>query len=169
MPDPDLSAWLNTILSDDASLLTIQNSENRIRNAYREYLSGYTIDPQGLIKIVAEGYSPDSWIEQKDIPFFSMCAHHFLPFFGVVNLRYSPTSKLIGIGKLPRLVECFSRRLTMQETIVREIGDFLMNSVEAMSVEVTSKARHLCVEARGPRAVGSTTSCSYKKVKTVSL
>ena len=160
---PNIFAWLREVIGPNEDLEVIRESETRIAKAYREYLRGYQVDPQELVKIVMEDYEGDAWIEQADIPFFSLCKHHFLPFFGTIAVRYKPKSKLIGIGKLPRVVECFAARLTMQEVIVKQIGDFILEHLDATSVEVTSSARHLCVEARGPKGLGSTTLCSYKR------
>jgi GTP cyclohydrolase IA len=158
-----IADWLRDTIGENSDLDIIVNSESRIKKAYQEYLSGYNINPDELIQIVADNYNGDAWIEQSNISFYSFCAHHFLPFFGTMRIKYKPTKKLIGIGKLPRIVDCFARRLTMQETIVKQVGDFLFEQVEAVAVEVDSVARHLCVEARGIRAVGSVTTCSYSR------
>ena len=160
---PKISAWLHELIGPNEDLGIIEESEARIAKAYREYLGGYQVDARELVKIVVEDYEGDAWIEQSDIPFFSLCKHHFLPFFGTIAVRYKPESRLIGIGKLPRVIHCFAARLTMQEIIVKQIGDFILEHVGAICVEVTSSARHLCVEARGPKSIGSMTSCSYKR------
>jgi GTP cyclohydrolase IA len=160
---PDIAGWLREVLGENPDLRIIANSEDRIARAYREYLSGYHTDETALIKIVEDNYSGNAWVEQSGIPLFSFCAHHFLPFFGTASVKYKPNKKIIGIGKLPRIVDCFARRLTMQETIVKQVGDFIFEQVGAIAVRVDSSARHLCVEARGPRAVGSVTSCSYNR------
>jgi GTP cyclohydrolase IA len=156
-----ISDWLADGMLPEAHLAEVSKSESRIRRAYGEYLGGYAVDPQSLVVIVDDGYTPGGCVEQLDIPFYSMCAHHFLPFWGKATVRYWPTTKLIGLGKLPRLIHCFSARLTMQEHIAREVAEFLCTAVGASKAEVELEARHLCVEARGPGAVGSTTRCKF--------
>jgi len=153
--------WLRYVLGNDADLALLQGSEERIRNAYREYLRGYQIDKCKLRTIVVDNYSGRGFVSQKNIQFYSFCAHHFLPFFGTIDISYEPASKLIGIGKLPRIVEAFTRRFSLQELVVKDIGGFIVEALEPKMVKVTSSARHLCVESRGPSAVGSFTESEY--------
>ncbi len=156
-----ISDWLASGILPKAQLAEVAKSESRIREAFGEYLGGYAVDPQSLVVIVDEHFAPGGCVEQADIPFYSMCAHHFLPFWGKATVRYRPTTRLIGLGKLPRLVHCFSARLTMQEHIARDVAEFLCSAVGASKAEVELEARHLCVEARGPKSVGSITRCSF--------
>lgn len=156
-----IGGWLAQGMVAHEHLADVTHSEHRIRKAYTEYLGGYAIDPSTLIVIVDEGYAAGGCVEQFEIPFYSMCAHHFLPFWGKASVRYWPKTKLIGLGKLPRLIHCYSARLTMQEHIAREVAEFLCKAVGASKAEVELEARHLCVEARGPSAVGSITRCRF--------
>ena len=156
-----ISDWLADGGLPEAHLSEVSNSESRIRAAFGEYLNGYSVDPQSLVTIVDQNYVPGGCVEQTNIPFYSICAHHFLPFWGKATVRYWPTTKLIGLGKLSRLVHCFSARMTMQEHIARNIAEFLGEAVGAARAEVELEARHLCVEARGPRSVDSTTICRF--------
>ena len=94
-----------------------------------------------------EGY--DEMIIAKDIDFYSMCEHHMLPFFGQVYIGYIPNDKIIGLSKMPRMVEIFSRRLQNQERLTRQIADTLMDLLKPKGVGVVIKANHLCMKARG--------------------
>jgi GTP cyclohydrolase IA len=160
-----IEKWLAGVLGRQVDLSETQRSEERIRRAYAQYLNGYRIRPQDLIVVVDEEFPPGGVVEQSAIPFYSMCAHHFLPFWGVATVRYWPAGRLIGIGKLPRLIHCFSARLTLQEHIARDVAEFLRDAVSATRAEVDLEARHLCVEGRGPGAIGSITKCSFSATK----
>jgi GTP cyclohydrolase I len=87
----------------------------------------------------------------KDIPFYSLCAHHLLPMFGHVSIAYIPGKKIVGLSKLPRIVKFFSARLQVQEDFTRELADYLQEKLEALGVFVIVKARHLCMEMRGAK------------------
>jgi GTP cyclohydrolase I len=156
-----VETWLRPILGPDADLSEVRRSESRIQRAYAQLLNGYALNPIELIVVVDQSYSAGGMVEQAAIPFYSMCAHHFLPFWGEATVRYWPREKLIGLGKLPRLIRCFSARLTLQEHIAKEVAEFLCEAVGAERAEVEIEARHLCIEARGPSAIGSVTRCSF--------
>jgi GTP cyclohydrolase I len=89
-------------------------------------------------------------VEVKDISFHSLCAHHFLPFFGHVDIRYVPGDRILGLGKLPRLVDAYARRFQIQEDLVRDVAHEMMASGHARGVAVRSRAQHLCMCSRGP-------------------
>jgi GTP cyclohydrolase I len=100
-------------------------------------------------------------VEVTDIAFHSICAHHFLPFFGHVDLCYEPGDRILGLGKLPRLVDAFARRFQIQEDLVREVAHEMMESGHARGVRVRSRAQHLCMCSRGPANHSASTKTEY--------
>jgi GTP cyclohydrolase I len=100
-------------------------------------------------------------IEVKDIRFHSICAHHFLPFFGQVDLAYEPGDRILGLGKLPRLVDAYARRFQIQEDLVRDVARAMMECGHARGVRVRSSAQHLCMCSRGPASQTSITHTEF--------
>jgi len=155
--DRALLGWLRTItpdLPEAAQTLEAALPENpgRISRAFREMLSGYASNPVEVLKMAievpAEGHH--GLVAAIQIPFLSFCAHHFLPFFGSVDIVYEPGAHIVGIGKIPRLVDCRARRFQLQELLVKELSEDLMTHAQAKGVYVLSLARHTCVCYRGP-------------------
>ncbi len=147
--------WIaQTVTSDPRALewFEEEGSDDRIARAFKELLAGYDIDPSTILKTtrrLAPGESP-GLVEVRDITFHSLCAHHFLPFFGQVDLCYEPGESILGLGKLPRLVDAYARRFQIQEDLVRDVAKEMMESGRARGVRVRSRARHLCMCSRGP-------------------
>ena len=132
---------------------SLEQKPARIDNAFIELLSGYGEDPRSILTTTAEipeGSEHRGVVLTTDIPFVSMCPHHFLPFFGTVDLVYVPGSKILGLGKIPRLIRGRSRRLQIQEFLVRDLANDLMEFGDARWVSVRSRAKHLCICYRGP-------------------
>jgi GTP cyclohydrolase I len=100
-------------------------------------------------------------VEVKDIEFHSICAHHFLPFFGQVDLAYVPGDRILGLGKLPRLVDAYARRFQIQEDLVREISHTMMDHGRAQGVRIRARGRHLCMCSRGPSSPACITHTEY--------
>lgn len=124
------------------------DTPKRVAKSYEKLFGGYTQDSKKLITIFDnEGY--DEMIIAKDIDFYSTCEHHMLPFFGKAYIGYIPDDKIIGLSKLPRLVEIFSRRLQNQERLTKQIADMLNDMLKPRGVGVVIKAEHLCMKARG--------------------
>lgn len=120
----------------------------RVAKSYEKLFGGYQKDPKKLITVFDnEGY--DEMIIAKDIDFYSTCEHHMLPFTGKACVGYLPDNKIIGLSKLPRMVEIFSRRLQNQERLTKQIADTLSELLHPKGVGVVLKARHLCMLARG--------------------
>lgn len=109
----------------------------------------------------SEGY--DEMIVQTDIPFYSMCEHHMVPFFGHATIAYIPDKKIVGLSKLARVLTHFSRSLQNQERITKQVADFLDDQLAPMGVGVMLKARHLCMEMRGVEKTGTQTTTSFVK------
>ena len=150
-----LVEWLAKEVTDDPRALrwfAEPGSDERIARAYRELLAGYQIDPSAILKttrMLEPGERPGS-VEVNDIAFYSICAHHFLPFFGEVDIAYVPGDRILGLGKLPRLVDALARRFQIQEDLVREVAHVMMEHGRARGVRVRARAQHLCMCSRGP-------------------
>ncbi|WP_049563837.1 GTP cyclohydrolase I [Nonomuraea sp. SBT364] len=142
---------------------SIEENPSRIGNAYRDLLAGEQIEPLSLLKPVVriEDGETHGLVEVKDIPFVSMCSHHFLPFFGTAAVAYLPGNTIIGLGKIPRLVDCLARRFQLQEILTKQIADLLMAGAGAQGTWASLTAQHLCMSHRGPGAVTSSTTTSY--------
>ncbi len=145
-----LKDWLEKVTKNKEALKVIENSEDRIVRAYKELLSGYEKDPSKILNVTKEVNGYGGLVIQKDINFYSICGHHFLPFYGKISLAYEPGKIIVGIGKLKRLTDTFSRRFQIQEDLVKNIAEELMNSGKAKGSYVYSEATHNCVCSRGP-------------------
>ena len=161
-----LVEWLAKAVTDDPRALRWfeePGSDDRIARAFQELLAGYEIEPATVLKttrMLEEGERP-GLVEVKEIGFHSICAHHFLPFFGEVDLAYEPGDRILGLGKLPRLVDAHARRFQIQEDLVREVAHEMMTSGHARGVRVRSRARHLCMCSRGPSTETAITHTEY--------
>ena len=120
-----------------------------IKSYYNELFRGYREDPGKILKAVFKEDSCDEMVVLKDIEFYSTCEHHMLPFFGKINIGYVPDNKIIGVSKLARLVDIYSRRLQIQERLTTQIGDVIMEYLKPKGVMVVIEAKHLCMIARG--------------------
>lgn len=133
----------------------------RVAKMYRELLSGYETDPKTLLKTTFDETKYDQIVAINNIKFFSLCAHHMIPFFGTVSLAYLPQGQVVGLSKFPRLVKAFARRLQIQEMMTQKIGDAIMTHVGGCKgAGVVIKARHLCVEMRGIESPETVTTTS---------
>jgi GTP cyclohydrolase I len=150
-----LADWIRTAVTHDPRALRWfdgPDAEDRVARAFAELLSGYKTDPATVLKTtrVLGADEVPGLVEVQSISFYSLCAHHFLPFFGKLDLAYVPGDRILGLGKFPRLVQACSRRFTIQEDLVREVAYTVMSSGHARGVRVSSVARHLCMCSRGP-------------------
>jgi GTP cyclohydrolase I len=145
-----LIAALGENVKRDGLLKTPQ----RVAKAYEKMFSGYGKNPKHLLTTFAdENY--DEMIVVKDIEFYSSCEHHLLPFFGTAHIGYIPNGKIIGLSKIPRLVEIFSRRLQNQERLTMQIAEALKELINPRGVGVVLEAKHMCMMARGVEKQGS--------------
>lgn len=126
----------------------LKETPERIIKSWEKLFSGYKQNPKTLFKTFTEGACREMII-LKDVEFYSTCEHHFLPFMGTITIGYIPDKKIVGISKLARLVEVFTRRLQVQEKLVAQIADSIMENLKPQGVMVVCKAKHLCVSARG--------------------
>ena len=137
--------------------------EERIRRAYRELLSGYEVKPETLLKTTREVSADErpGMVTVSDINYYSICAHHFLPFFGKISVSYLPGDRILGLGKFPRLVQAYSRRFQIQEDLVKEIAEEIMRSGGARGARVVCEGRHMCMCSRGPSDPTAMTTTEY--------
>lgn len=162
-------ALLDTIPTEDVNREGLQETPKRVAKMYEELFAGYEMDYH---KILAKQFTVDgdpSEITVSDIQFYSMCEHHIMPFFGTITISYMPKKggKVVGLSKLARLVECFARRLQIQERLGKQICDALVECLDPDCVKVVIKAEHTCMTARGINKPGSqtTTITTYKFAK----
>jgi GTP cyclohydrolase I len=121
----------------------------RVHKAFEYLTRGYQEDPDALLKGALFTVNYDEMVIVKDIEMFSLCEHHMLPFFGKVHVAYIPNGKVIGLSKIPRLIEIFSRRLQIQERLTTQIAESIQRAIEPLGVGVVIEARHLCMMMRG--------------------
>ncbi|MBZ7988117.1 GTP cyclohydrolase I FolE [Campylobacter canadensis] len=135
----------------------------RVSDAYEFLCSGYKMNADEILNQALFKTDNNEMVLVKDIDFFSLCEHHLLPFFGVVHIAYIPNGTVVGLSKLPRLVEVFSRRLQIQEQLCEQISSALFDILKPKGVAVTIQAQHMCMQMRGVQKVGSKTITSSLK------
>jgi GTP cyclohydrolase I len=116
---------------------------------YTELLNGYHIDPERLVNDALFNVSYDEMVLVRDIEFYSMCEHHMLPIIGRAHVAYIPNGKVLGLSKIPRIVDMYARRLQVQERMTRQIADFISELLAPQGVAVVVEALHLCMSMRG--------------------
>ena len=121
---------------------------------------GYRQDPKEILNEALFESSNDEMVLIKDIEFYSMCEHHLLPIIGRAHVAYIPDGKVVGLSKIPRMVEVFARRLQIQEQMTEQIADAIIDTIKPKGVGVVIQARHMCMEMRGVQKVNSTTTSS---------
>ncbi len=129
----------------------LKNTPIRVARMYEEILQGYHADPKTLINDALFEVAYDEMVVVKDIEYYSLCEHHMLPFYGVAHVAYIPRGKVLGLSKIPRVVDMFARRLQMQERMTRQIADFLHDVLHPRGVAVVVEGAHLCSMMRGVR------------------
>lgn len=149
-------AWLQQ-LGDARGAAARTDSLHLLGESYEHFLRGYGMD---AAKIISDGrIKADAAVGQEitvaPLPFYSLCEHHLLPFFGTVSITYAPREWILGLGKFPRLVEALSARLTLQETLTAAIADTLFENLNPHSCRLTVEARHLCLEMRGAQTIST--------------
>jgi len=127
----------------------LKNTPKRVARMYAELLSGYHADPQKIVNGALFNITYDEMVIVRDIEFYSLCEHHLLPFIGRAHIAYMPAGKVIGLSKIPRIVDMFARRLQVQERLTRQIADLLQELLEPDGVAVVMEGMHLCTMMRG--------------------
>ena len=160
-PIAELVESLLVELGEDPTRRGLTATPERVARALRELTDGYSLKPEEVIADAVFDQDYDEMVVVKDIPFYSLCEHHMLPFFGQVHVGYLPKGKLVGLSKIPRLVDVFTRRLQIQEQLTRQIAEALDTALSPRGVGVVVEARHLCMEMRGVESPGGRmmTSC----------
>ena len=147
-------------VGEDPDREGLLETPSRVARMYEEIFSGLETDPEKFLKVFSEEKN-DEMVVVRDIPLYSMCEHHLLPFVGKAHIVYIPKEgKVIGLSKLARIVDCFARRPQIQERLTSQIADFLMDRLEPHGVAVVIEAEHLCMTMRGARAAGAKTKTS---------
>lgn len=127
----------------------LKRTPERVARMYDELLVGYTVDPVQLLNEALFDVEYDEMVMVKDIEFYSMCEHHLLPIAGKAHVAYVPNGKVVGLSKMPRVVDVFARRLQVQERMTRQIADFLDSLIHPKGIGVVVDAAHMCVMMRG--------------------
>src|SRR5260370_516854 len=147
-----ISAWMRKIIEDlgeDPEREGLVRTPDRAEKALRFLTSGYQVDIGSIVNGALFTHKCDEMIVVRDIEFFSMCEHHLLPFFGKVHVAYLPDKKVIGLSKIPRIVDAYARRLQLQERLTQQIADTIQEVLEPRGVGVICEARHFCMMMRG--------------------
>jgi GTP cyclohydrolase I len=141
-------------VGEDVEREGLKRTPRRVANMYSELLAGMSEDPKEHLKgIFTEKY--DEIVLLRDIPFYSICEHHLMPFIGSAHVAYLPSGTVLGVSKLARIVDCFARRLQVQERLTDQIADFIMASLKPQGVAVVLEASHSCMTIRGAQKPGS--------------
>ncbi len=157
-------------IGEDPTREGLLDTPSRVRKAWEFMCGGYKEDPTEIIQQALFTSSNDEMVIVKDIEFYSMCEHHMLPIIGKVHVAYIPNGKVVGLSKIPRVVDVFARRLQIQEQMTEQICDAINESIKPKGVAVVIDARHMCMEMRGVEKICSTTVTSalrglFKKEK----
>ncbi len=149
-------------IGEDPEREGLKETPERVIKAWQEWTVGYGQDPASVLKVFEDGAENyDELIAVSDIHFFSHCEHHLAPIIGTATIAYIPDGRIVGLSKLPRLLNVFAKRLQVQERLTVQVADALMEHVKPLGAACIIKARHLCMESRGVRSgpVWTTTSC----------
>lgn len=147
-------------IGEDPTRQGLQGTPERVHRMYTELTAGYHVDPDRLINRAIFDVDYSEMVIVKDIPFYSLCEHHLLPFFGRAAVAYIPRGRVIGLSKIPRIVEMYARRLQVQERLTQQIADFLEERLQPQGVGVVLEATHLCAAMRGVRKPGTVMTTS---------
>ncbi|MRI58313.1 MAG: GTP cyclohydrolase I FolE [Epsilonproteobacteria bacterium] len=149
-----------TIIGEDPDREGLLKTPQRVYKAFLHLTQGYHQDPKEILGEALFSSTNDEMVLVRDIEFYSLCEHHLLPIIGRAHVAYIPDGKVVGLSKIPRMVEVFARRLQIQEQMTEQIADALMETVNPKGVAVVLQARHMCMEMRGVEKICSTTVSS---------
>ena len=157
----EAEAAVRTLLrwaGDDPNREGLLETPKRVAKAFREFYSGYAEDPSEILdKIFSEVEGYDDIVLVRDIPFYSHCEHHMVPFYGVAHVAYYPTKGVVGLSKLARLVDAYARRLQTQESMTAQIATAMVKALDPRGVAVMIEAEHMCMSMRGIQKAGAMT------------
>lgn len=147
-------------IGEDPKRQGLLNTPKRVAKAYEFLTSGYSKDIEKVLNNAIFDEKYDEMVVVKDIDFYSLCEHHMLPFFGKVHVAYIPNGKIVGLSKIPRIVDVFARRLQVQERMTQQIADTIDKYLQPKGVAVVSEARHMCMMMRGVEKQNSSATSS---------
>jgi len=147
-------------VGEDPSREGLLETPKRVRKAYEFIYGGYKENPQEILSKALFTSSNEEMVLIRDIEFYSTCEHHLLPIIGRVHVAYIPDGKVVGLSKIPRVVDVFARRMQIQEQLTEQIADAIMDAIAPKGVAVVIQARHMCMEMRGVEKINSTTISS---------
>jgi len=163
MDKPRIEAAVRELLlaiGEDPDREGLVETPDRVARMYEEIFGGIEDDPKNYLKIFNENNN-DEMVVVRDIPLYSICEHHLIPFIGKAHIAYIPgNGRVIGLSKLARIVSCFAKRPQLQERLTAQVADFLFENLQPQGVAVVIEAEHLCMTMRGARASGSQTRTS---------
>ena len=142
-------------IGEDPDREGLRGTPDRVHRMYTELTAGYHVDPERLVNGAIFDIDHSEMVVVREIPLYSLCEHHLLPFFGTAAVAYIPEGRVIGLSKIPRIVEMYARRLQIQERLTQQIADFLMERLAPKGVAVVLEASHLCAVMRGVRKPGT--------------
>lgn len=148
------------LLGEDPKREGLLKTPNRVAKALKFLTEGYDQDPKEILNQALFSTSNDEMVLVRDIEFYSMCEHHMLPIIGRVHVAYIPDGKVVGLSKIPRIVNVYARRLQIQEQMTEQIADAILETIQPKGVAVVVHARHMCMEMRGVQKINSTTVSS---------
>jgi GTP cyclohydrolase I len=148
-----------TAMGEDPKRPGLKDTPRRVAEMYRDLVAGMRAEPAEILKSL-DGDKHDEIVLVRDIPLYSLCEHHLLPFAGRAHVAYVPKGKMVGLSKIARVVECFARRLQVQERLTTQVADALMKSLTPKGVLVVVEAEHLCMTMRGVEKPGAVTTTS---------
>jgi len=148
-------------IGEDPSREGLEKTPARVQRMYRELTRGYHVDPDRLINHALFDVAYSEMVVVRGIEFYSLCEHHLLPFYGTAAVAYIPDGRVIGLSKIPRIVEMFARRLQVQERMTAQIAEFLMDRLHPQGVGVVMEATHLCTVMRGVGKQGTVMTTSH--------
>jgi GTP cyclohydrolase I len=146
----ELTSSLLEAIGEDPNREGLKDTPRRVADMYAELTAGYAMSPKEVLS--REWNEVSGMVVAKNIEFASLCEHHLLPFFGKVHVGYIPSKAVVGVSKLVRLVDCFSKRLQLQERMTKQIADALNENLHPHGVVVVVQARHLCMQVRGVKS-----------------
>lgn len=148
----------NNLISDEV----IENTPERIETFYKEIFSGLHLNPYDFLKRTFPIQNNDLIIE-KNISFYSMCEHHFLPFFGKISIGYIPNNKIVGFGDIIKVIEAYCKRPQLQERLCDEIAETIYKGLECQGVYILMEAEHMCMTMRGVKSIGTKVTTTSSK------
>jgi GTP cyclohydrolase I len=155
-PLEDAVRTLLAEIGEDPDRDGLRGTPGRVRRTLEQLTAGYRTDPDTLLQGAAFDVEYDEMVVVRDIELYSLCEHHLIPFFGRAHVGYLPRGTVIGLSKIPRVVDLFAHRLQIQERMTQQIADFLMTRLEPKGVGVVLETTHLCIAMRGVRRPGAT-------------